>query len=250
MPTVRIAARLDIKSESLVKTIHLEGLRKLGDPAQFALDYYRGGVDELIYIDVVASLYGRNSLNDIIRHTCRDVFTPLTVGGGMRELADIENALRSGADKIALNSAAVRNPDFLTEAANKFGAQCCVLSIDAKKRPDGWEAFLDNGREPSGVDAIDWARRGVELGAGEILITSIDQEGTRKGFDTGLVEAVRAAVSVPVIASGGYGKPADLLGVIDAGADAVAIAHAFHFKETTVPQLKQFAAGNSVAVRL
>jgi len=182
-PNLRIIPRLDIKGQNLVKGIHLEGLRVLGKPERFARYYYEQGADELLYVDIVASLYGRNNLLAIIERTAREIFIPLTVGGGLRSIEDIRNALRAGADKVAINTAAVRCPGFLREAAQKFGSSTVVLSIEAIKQPSGnYEAYTDNGRERAGLDVFEWAMRGVELGAGEILVTSVDREGTGLGL--------------------------------------------------------------------
>lgn len=203
-PKLRIIPRLDIKGGNLVKGIHLEGLRVIGEPARFARHYYEEGADELLYVDIVASLYERNSLLDSIERTAREVFIPLTVGGGLGSIDDIGNTLRAGADKIAINTAAVRRPEFIREAAQKFGSSTIVLSIEAVKRPDGsYEAYTDNGREKTGLDACTWAVRGVELGAGEILVTSVDREGTGLGFDLELSRRIAESVPVPVIAGGG-----------------------------------------------
>ncbi|UPJ51966.1 imidazole glycerol phosphate synthase subunit HisF [Bradyrhizobium sp. 200] len=250
MTNVRLIARLDIKGPNLIKGIHLEGLRVIGDPQQFARRYYEQGADELIYIDIVASLYGRNNLADIVRHAAHDVFVPMTVGGGIRSTDDVGDLLRAGADKVAINTAAVKRPELITEVSRRFGSQCMVLSIEAKSYGDGrWEVYTDCGRERSGVDAVEWARRGVELGAGEILLTSIDKEGTRKGFDTALTRAITSAVSVPVIASGGYGEMRHLTEIAAAGADAIAFADALHYNRTTIPQLRDAARVQDIPVR-
>ena len=250
MAKVRLIARLDIKGPNLIKGVHLEGLRVLGDPQQFARDYYEQGADELIYIDIVASLYGRSKLTDIVRRAAHDVFVPMTVGGGVRNVDDVRDLLRAGADKVAINTAAVRRPELITEVSRRFGSQCMVLSIEAKQQNDGrWEVFTDCGRERSGVDAVQWAQRGVELGAGEILVTSIDREGTRKGFDIALTQAITQAVCVPVIASGGYGQASHLGEVVAAGADAVAVADALHYKRTTLSELRRVATDAGIPVR-
>ena len=184
---VRLIARLDIKAPYLIKAVNLEGVRKVGDPREFAQRYYSEGVDELIYMDAVATLYERNSLADLLSYTAENVFIPITVGGGVRSLEDVRQLLRHGADKIAINTAATRRPEFISEISENFGSQCMVLSIEAKRKTDGsWEAYTDNGREHTGLDAVEWARRGQSLGAGEILLTSVGQEGTRKGFDVEL----------------------------------------------------------------
>jgi cyclase len=184
MRKIRLIARLDIKGPNLIKGVHLEGLRVIGSPNEYALKYYQQGADELIYMDCVASLYGRNSLEEIIQNAAKDVFVPMTVGGGIRSVEDATNLLRCGADKVAVNTAAVANPQLISGISQRFGSQCMVLSIEAKQvGPDKWEVFTDNGRERTGLDVIDWVKKGVDLGAGEILLTSVDREGTRKGFD-------------------------------------------------------------------
>lgn len=241
MASVRVIPRLDIKGPNLVKGIHLEGLRKLGAPADFAARYYAQGADELIYMDIVASLYGRNSLNEIIERSARQIFVPLTVGGGVRSVEDFKALLRCGADKIAVNTAAVKDPSILTAAARAFGSQCVVLSIEAKKQNDGrWEAYTDNGRERTGLDAVEWAKKGESLGAGEILLTSVDREGTRRGFDLDLLASVSGSVNIPVIASGGAGAPEHFREAVEAGrADAVCAAYVLHYEEMTVGSIKE-----------
>jgi len=250
MSNIRLFARLDVKGPNLVKGVHLEGLRIMGDPQEYARRYYEQGADELIYIDIVASLYGRNNLTDIVRRAAHDVFVPMTVGGGIRSVEDVRDLLLAGADKVAINTAAVKRPELVTEVSRRFGSQCMVLSIEAKSQGSGtWEAYTDCGRERSGIDAVEWARRGVELGAGEILITSIDKEGTRKGFDLPLVKAIASAVTVPVIASGGYGETRHLAEVVSQGADAVAFADALHYNRSTIPQLREAARAQGLKVR-
>jgi imidazole glycerol-phosphate synthase subunit HisF len=251
MANVRLIARLDIKGPNLIKGVHLEGLRVVGDPQEYARRYYQQGADELIYIDIVASLYGRSKLTEIVRRTAHDVFVPLTVGGGVRSTDDVRDLLRAGADKVAINTAAVRRPELITEVARRFGSQCMVLSIEAKQQAPGrWEVFTDCGRERSGVDAVEWARRGVRLGAGEILLTSIDREGTRKGFDVELTKAISRTVTVPVIASGGYGEAQHLYDVVQKGsADAVALADALHYDRTTLPEVRRSARQAGISMR-
>ena len=251
MANVRLIARLDIKSEYLIKGIHLEGLRKVGDPAEFAKRYYDEGIDELIYMDIVASLYGRNNLAHIVRSAAQEVFVPMTVGGGIRSIDDVSELLRAGADKVAINTAAIRRPELITEVSRRFGSQCMVLSIEAKRVADGrGEAYTDNGREHTGRDVNEWAIEGARLGAGEILLTSIDQEGTRKGFDVALVNAVASAVSSPVIASGGMGSVDHLASVVKAGhADAVAIADVLHYKRVGLNSIRDGARAAGIAVR-
>jgi cyclase len=240
-PDPRLIARLDIKAPNLVKGIHLEGLRVMGDPQTFATRYYEQGADELLYIDIVASLYGRNNLRDIVSRTAHNIFIPITVGGGIRSVEDVTDILRSGADKVAINTAATKRPALIREVSRRFGAQCMVLSIEAKRTgPGKWEVYTDNGREKTGRDVREWAQQGVELGAGEILLTSVDQEGTRKGFDLALVREISTLVSVPVIASGGLGTVGHLSEVLAEGrADAVAVADALHYNRLTINDLRQ-----------
>lgn len=228
---IRIIPRLDIKGPNLVKGIHLEGLRVLGKPEHFARYYYEHGADELVYMDVVASLYERNSLHDIVERTSREIFIPLCVGGGLRTIEDIRDVLRAGADKVSLNTAAINNPEIIREAAKKFGSSTILISVEAIRHADGhYEAYTDNGRESTGVDAFEWAVRAVELGAGELMVTSIDREGTGEGFDLELVRRIAQSVDVPVIACGGAGSPADVVTAVREGlADAVSLASILHY---------------------
>ncbi|MEA2904197.1 MAG: imidazole glycerol-phosphate synthase subunit HisF [Alphaproteobacteria bacterium] len=251
MVNVRLIPRLDVKAPHLIKGVHLEGLRKVGDPNVFARKYYEAGADEIIYMDAVASLYGRNSLLDVIERTTREVFVPITVGGGIRLVEDVAAALKAGADKVAINTAAIRRPDLISEVARLFGSQCMVLAIDAKDMGAGrWEAYSDGGREHSGLDAVQWAIQGVARGAGEILLTSVDREGTRRGFDVALTRAVSDAVKVPVIASGGMGSPDHLHAVVREGhASAVAMADILHFERMTLAAIRDAARRSGVAVR-
>ena len=251
MRNIRLIARLDIKGSNLIKGIHLEGLRVIGSPNEHALRYYLQGADELIYMDCVASLYGRNHLGDIVKAAAKDIFVPMTVGGGIRSVDDATEILRAGADKVAVNTAAVSNPQLITDIAGRFGSQCMVLSIEAKQvGQDRWEVYTDNGRERTSLDVIEWVKRGVALGAGEILLTSVDKEGTRKGFDIELVKAVSAEVAVPVIASGGMGKPEDLLEVVnEGGADAVAMADILHYKRAGIGDIRTVANNAGLGVR-
>ncbi|MGE5415637.1 MAG: imidazole glycerol phosphate synthase subunit HisF [Acidobacteriota bacterium] len=248
---VRLIARLDVKGPNLIKGIHLEGLRVLGDPQQFASRYYADGADELIYMDIVASLYGRDNLREIVRHTASNVFIPLTVGGGVRSVDDVKELLRCGADKVAINTAAVKNPQLITEVSRRFGSQCMVLSIEAKcMEGGGWEVLTDNGREHTRMNVIEWAQKGVELGAGEILLTSVDQEGTRKGYDVDLVKAVSELVPIPVIASGGMGTIEDMVGVVKNGhADAVAMADVLHYNRLNMIEIREGALAAGLPVR-
>jgi cyclase len=230
--SIRIIPRLDIKGPNLVKGIHLEGLRVLGKPEVFAKHYYSQGADELLYMDVVASLYQRNSLLEMVGLTSKELFIPLTVGGGLRNLEDIRAALKAGADKVAINTAAIRNPDFVREAAERFGSSTIVVSIEAIRKPDGtYEAYTDNGREKTGIDAIEWAQKAAGMGAGEIMITSIDREGTGKGFNLDLTRKIADTLSIPVIACGGAGTVRDIQEVISvAYADAVCVASVLHYE--------------------
>ena len=251
MRRVRLIARLDIKGPNLIKGIHLEGLRIIGSPNEHALRYYKQGADEMIYMDCVASLYGRNSLGEIVEKAAKDVFVPMTVGGGIRSVDDANHLLRCGADKVAINTAAVLNPNLISDVANRFGNQCMVLSVEAKMTgPNSWEAYTDNGREKTGIDVINWVKQGVSLGTGEVLLTSIDKEGTRKGFDIDLVRAVTREVSVPVIASGGMGKLEDLSDVVLFGnADAVAMADILHYKRATIGDIRSAAEAAGIELR-
>lgn len=249
MGSFRLIARLDVKGPNLIKGVHLEGLRKIGDPQQYARDYYRQGIDEIIYMDVVASLYGRNNLTDVVRRTAENVFIPITVGGGVRSDEDAGALLRAGADKVAINTGAIRNPELITEIAEKFGSQCVVLSIEAKRQGTAkWEAYTDNGRERSGLDAVAWAIEAERRGAGEILLTSVDCEGTGTGFDLELVETVTSSVGIPVIACGGMGSIDHLTRAIRAGADAVAMAHVLHYRKLTVADMHKAASDAGVAM--
>lgn len=231
MSAVRIIPRLDIKGPNLVKGIHLEGLRVLGAPKEFARFYYERGADELIYQDVVASLYERNSLHNIISETAAEIFIPLTVGGGLRTIQDIRDVLRAGADKVSLNTAAIKRPEIITEAALKFGSSTIVVAIEAIKQPDGrYLAYTDNAREYTGVEVLEWARKLEELGAGELVVTSVDNEGTGTGYDLELTKAITSEVKVPVIAHGGPGKLQDFKNVLeDGGATAVSVASMLHY---------------------
>lgn len=228
---VRIIPRLDIKGPNLVKGVHLEGLRVMGRPGDFAARYYQEGADELIYLDMVASLYERNNLAEIVSRTAEYIYIPLTVGGGIRSVDDVQRLLRAGADKVAINTAAIKNPRLIKDCARAFGSQCIVLYIEAKHRgPRKYECLTDNARERTGLDVFDWVRTAVELGAGEILLTSVDKEGTGKGYDVELISMVAEMVDIPVIASGGAGNREHIKEVITVGkADAVCVASVFHY---------------------
>lgn len=251
MSNLRIIPRLDIKGANLIKGIRLEGLRVIGDPQEYAIKYYKEGADELVYMDIVASLYGRNNLSEIISRAAENVFIPITVGGGIRSVEDARLILRSGADKVAINTAAVARPELISEVAHRFGSQAMVLSIEAKQVAAGkWEVYTDNGRERTGVDVIEWAQRGVGLGAGEILLTSVDREGTRKGFDLDLIRQVSQAVSVPVIASGGMGSTDDFIAAAREGlADAVAMADVLHYNRLSLNEIRGAALSAGLGVR-
>lgn len=251
MANLRLIARLDIKGPNLIKGIHLEGLRIMGDPQEFARRYYEEGADELIYMDTVASLYNRNNLHDIVKYTAQNIFVPLTVGGGVRSVDDANALLRAGADKIAINTAATKRPELITELARRFGSQCVVASIEAKKTGDRqWEAYTDNGRQKTGLNAIEWAKKCAELGAGEILLTSVDREGTRKGFDVELTDLVSQTVPIPVIASGGMGSIEHLVKVVkEGGVNAVAMADILHYNRMRLGEIRGGALSAGLEVR-
>lgn len=250
MLKTRLIARLDIKGAHLIKSVNLEGVRKIGNPNEFAKRYADDGIDEILFMDAVASLYGRNSLDAIVSDTTSDVFVPMTVGGGLRSHADVRKMMMSGADMVAINTAAVKSQDIIKQIADSYGNQAMVLQIDAKRNGGHWELYIDGGREKTGLDVVEWAQQGESLGAGEILLTSIDREGTGLGFDLGLIRAVSSAVRVPVVASGGCGKPEHLMDALEAGADAVAVARLLHFGMNTVSGLKEFLDKQGVPMRL
>ena len=228
---IRLIARLEVKDNNLVKGIQFEGLRKLGNPNEYAKMYYYKGIDEILYIDIVASLYNRNNLSEIVEKTVKDVHIPVCVGGGLRTIYDVRDILAKGADKVAINTAAIKRPELISEIAETFGSQCMVLSIQAKKsrtQEGKWEAYFDNGRAHSGYDVVEWAKRGVSLGAGEILLTSVDCEGLQRGMDLELIAKVSEAVAVPVICGGGVGCADDIVEAVRNGADAVACASVLH----------------------
>lgn len=248
---VRLIARLDIKGPNVIKGVHLEGLRVVGNPESISHAYYEAGIDELLFMDVVASLYGRNHLTSLLEKTTERIFVPITVGGGIRTIDDARNLLRHGADKVAINTAAISRPELLQEIAEHFGSQCVVLSVEAKKiGPDRWEVFTENGREKTGREVQDWVQEAVERGVGEILLTSVDREGTRKGMDLELIQRVTARVSIPVIASGGVGKPSDAAAaVLAGGADAVAVADLLHYGRASIPELREVMRKAGVITR-
>ena len=231
MKTIRIIPRLDIKGPNLVKGIHLEGLRVLGKPSEFAKLYYEEGADELFYQDTVASLYGRNSLNEFVSETAKEIFIPLTVGGGLRKIEDIRNVLRFGADKVSINTGAVLRPTFINEASKIFGSSTIVIAIEVIKSEDGrYQVFTDNGREYTGFDAIDWAKEVQDRGAGEIYLTSIDNEGTGEGYNSELIEKVSNNLEIPLIVHGGASTPNDIYEAVKNGnADAVSMSSMLHY---------------------
>jgi len=249
--SVRLIPRLDIKGPNVVKGIHLEGLRVIGNPVELARKYYEQGADELIAMDSVASLYQRSPDFDLMRSIAHELFIPLTMGGGIQSLHDINNFLRAGADKVAINTYAIRNPTLLSEAVHQFGAQCIVLSVEAKRSAPGrWEAYTDGGREHSGLDAIEWIKRALEMGVGEILLTSVDFDGTKKGYDRELLAAVTACADVPVIIHGGARDAASLTEAIQEGhADAVCLASILHYDEWTISALKQQLIAQKIPIR-
>lgn len=248
---VRVIACLDVDAGRVVKGVRFTALRDAGDPVELAAEYDRQGVDELVFLDITASSADRQTTYEVVSRTAEQVFIPLTVGGGVRSVADVDRLLRAGADKVGINTAAIDRPQLLAEAAGRFGNQCIVLSVDARRSrrtPSGYEVTTHGGRRGTGLDAVGWARQGAQLGAGEILLNSMDADGTTAGYDLALTAQVRAAVTVPVIASGGAGQLAHFAPAIDAGADAVLAASVFHFGALTVGQVKQAlrAAGHPV----
>ena len=257
--TVRVIPCLDVDNGRVVKGVNFEGLRDAGDPVELAKRYDALGADELTFLDVSASKDGRGTMLDVVRHTADQVFIPLTVGGGVRSEEDVDALLRAGADKVSVNSSAVARPELLRELSQRFGAQCIVLSVDARrvkdpakadKYPSGFEVTTHGGTKSAGLDAIEWARKGEELGVGEILLNSMDGDGTKAGFDIEMLQAVREAVSIPVIASGGAGAPEHFPPAVEAGADAVLAASIFHFGEVEIREVKQALADAGYEVRL
>jgi len=249
---VRVIPCLDVDAGRVVKGVQFTGLRDAGDPVELAARYDREGADELTFLDITASSDDRETMYEVVRRTAEQVFIPLTVGGGVRSTQDVDRLLRAGADKVALNTAAVARPDLLREAALQFGAQCMVLSVDARRAPgtaSGFEVTTHGGRRGTGIDAVDWAGQAADLGAGEILLNSVDADGTRNGFDLPLITAVRAKVPVPVIASGGAGALAHFGPAVAAGADAVLAASLFHFGELTIGAVKAELAAAGYPVR-
>ncbi len=248
---VRLISRIDVKNNFVIKGIHLEGLRKVGDPLLVAKSYYEEGIDEIIFMDAVASLYQRNNLFDIINNATKHVFVPITIGGGIRKIEDIEQALNSGADKIAINTQAIKTPEFIQEASRIYGSQAIIGSIEAKKRGDSWEAYVDNGRQETGIDAIKWAIELESRGAGELLITSIDKEGTKKGFDEELIQLISKSVSIPIISSGGAGNLEHIISLCNkTDTSGVAIASIIHYNDFKISDIKSKMVINNLNVRL
>lgn len=251
MPKVRIIPRLDIKGPNVVKGIHCEGLRVVGNPKELAYRYYKDGADELLCMDIVASLYQRNFDFNLLRSLSDGIFIPITAGGGIRSINDINNALRAGADKVAINTYALKNPEFLNEAAKKFGSQCIVLSIEAKKKDDGaWEAYTDGGRERTGVDVIQWAKKTIKLGVGEIILTSIDYDGTKKGYDIDLISAISSFSPIPLIAHGGANGPNSFFDVLKkCRLEGLSAASIFHYKDYSVKDVKKYLLNKNLPIR-
>ncbi|MCD2146553.1 imidazole glycerol phosphate synthase subunit HisF [Gordonia paraffinivorans] len=252
----RVIPCLDVDAGRVVKGVNFENLRDAGDPVELAERYDREGADELTFLDVTASSSGRSTMIDVVKRTADQVFIPLTVGGGIRTVEDVDAMLRAGADKVSVNTAAIARPEVLAEMSRRFGSQCIVLSVDARTVPEsseptpsGWEVTTHGGRKGTGIDAIEWARRGQDLGVGEILLNSMDADGTKQGFDLRMLRAVREAVSVPVIASGGAGKVSDFAPAVKAGADAVLAASVFHFGELTIAEVKEAMRKEGITVR-
>ncbi|WP_241386244.1 imidazole glycerol phosphate synthase subunit HisF [Rhodococcus sp. CH91] len=253
---VRVIPCLDVDAGRVVKGVNFENLRDAGDPVELAALYNEQGADELTFLDVTASSGDRGTMLDVVTRTAEQVFIPLTVGGGVRTVEDVDRLLRAGADKVSVNTAAIARPDVLREMSERFGSQCIVLSVDARTVPagqeptaSGWEVTTHGGRRGTGIDAVEWARRGEELGVGEILLNSMDADGTKAGFDLKMIAAVREAVHVPVIASGGAGAVEHFAPAVQAGADAVLAASVFHFRELTIPQVKDAMRAEGITVR-
>lgn len=253
MLTKRIIPCLDVNMGRVVKGVNFVNLKDVGDPVEIAEFYNREGADELVFLDITASSEGRKTMIDVVKRTAEKVFIPLTVGGGISGLEDIKNILRAGADKVSLNSAAIRNPQLVKEASDRYGSQCVVVAVDAKIREDksGWTVYINGGRIDTGLDAIEWVKKAEELGAGEILLTSMDADGTKAGYDIALTKAVTEAVNVPVIASGGCGKIEDFYEVFaESGADAALAASLFHYRELSIKEVKSYLKEKGISVRI
>lgn len=251
MLSKRIIPCLDVKNGRVVKGINFVGLKDVGDPVECAKAYNEQGADEIVFLDITATHEARGTIIDVVRNTAKEVFVPLTVGGGIRTIEDFRDILRAGADKISVNSAAVKNPELIKEAADIFGSQCVVVAIDAKRFDDGFHVVVNGGRIDTGLDAIEWAKKAQELGAGEILLTSMDTDGTKNGFDIELLNAICDVVTIPVIASGGCGTLNHFSEVFQkSGADAALAASLFHYKELTVGEVKKHLKENGIPVRM
>jgi cyclase len=249
--TKRIIPCLDVAEGRVVKGIHFVDLRDAGDPVELGARYYKEGADELVFLDITATVEKRGTVIEWVRRVADTIFIPFTVGGGISSLEQIQELLRAGADKVSLNSAAVKAPELIREAALAFGSQCIVLAVDARRNATGWEVFVGGGRYPTGLDAVDWIRRGESLGAGEILLTSMDRDGTLEGYDLELLRRVSESTRIPLIASGGAGRPEHLLaGLREGGADAVLAASIFHYDQYSIRQVKEYLAANGIPVRL
>lgn len=251
MLTKRIIPCLDVKDGQVVKGIHFVGLKEVGDPVALAKKYYVDGADELVFLDISATVEKRKTMVDVVSRVAKEIFIPFTVGGGISTIEDVHAMLMAGADKVSLNSAAIRNPSLIEEASKRFGNQCIVLAVDAKKRADntGWNVYVEGGRKDTGIDCMEWILKGVSLGAGEILLTSMDADGTKDGFDLELYKAVSKIVNVPVIASGGCGKLEDFKSALEVS-DAALAASIFHYEESSVQNVKKYLKEEGVAVRL
>ena len=251
MSNIRLIPRLDIKGEYLIKGIRFEGLRKVGDPFEFAEKYYHDGADEIIYMDTVATLYGRNSLFDMVKKTTKNIFIPITVGGGIKNLSDVEIALRSGAEKVAINTAAIKKRELINDIAKTFGSQCLVISIEAKKiSSNKWEVYVENGRQKTGIDIMDWVKQIENEGAGEILLTSVDNEGTCDGYDIDLIKNVSDSSGIPLIASGGMGTNNHGVQAIKEGnADAIAMANILHYSKSNLQEIRKHFIQQDIKVR-
>lgn len=250
MLTKRIIPCLDVTDGRVVKGVNFVDLKDVGDPVKVARAYNEQGADEIVFLDITATSDERETMIDVIERTAAEVFIPLTVGGGIRSIEDMKKMLQAGADKISLNSAAIQQPELIQAGAEKFGSQCIVIAIDAKRQADSWHVFVKGGREDTGLDVIEWAKKAVALGAGEILLTSMDADGTKNGYDLALNQAVCNAVNVPVIASGGCGSSADIIEVFEeTNVSAALAASIFHYGEVKIPDLKQELAKNGVEVR-
>jgi len=247
----RIIPCLDVHAGRVVKGVNFVNLRDAGDPVELAAYYDREGADEVVFLDITASSEARKTMLEVVRHTAREVFIPFAVGGGIRNIDDIRDTLNAGADKVSINSAALKEPSLITDGASKFGSQCIIVAIDARSRAGGgWEVYINGGRTPTGIDVLEWARRAEALGAGEILLTSMDKDGTKDGYDLPLTQAVSASLSIPVIASGGAGNLEHLYeACTDGQADAVLCASIFHYREYTVKEAKEYLAEKGVAIR-